>query len=300
MSKIVKYGAVTLGTLVVLVGAGAAGLYAWTNKELKVTVEDPTHAFVAPSDSASIARGEHVTKALAKCADCHGADYGGQVMLDNGPIGRLVAPNITGGDGSAVGNWTDADFERAIRHGVAKDGRRLLIMPSHEYQVLSDEDVGVVIAYLKTVAPVDRELPPIRLGPVARGLYAAGKMPWFPALAVRHRSEVVSAVAVDSTVEYGSYLASSGCAGCHGANYAGGPIDGAPPEWPAAANISPTGLAQYDYAAFVKALTEGVRPDGSAINPLMPVQATKLMTPVEMRAIWKYLQTVAPAETGTR
>lgn len=300
MSKILRYGAVTLGTLVVLVGAGAAGLYAWTNKELKATVADPTHAFVAPSDSASIARGEHVIKALAKCADCHGADYGGQVMLDNAPIGRLVAPNITGGNGSAVGSWTDADFERAIRHGVAKDGRRLIIMPSNEYQVLSDEDVGVVIAYLKTVAPVDRELPPISLGPVARGLYAAGKMPWFPALGVTHRSEVVSSVRPDSTEEYGRYLASGGCSGCHGANYSGGTIPGAPPEWPKAANITPTGLGAYDYTAFVKALSEGVRPDGSALNPIMPVQATKLMTPLEMTAIWKYLQTVSPAETGVR
>lgn len=300
MSKVLKYAGVTLGTLVVLVGAGAVGLYAWTNKELNAKVADPTHAFVAPTDSASIARGEHVTKALAKCADCHGADYGGSVMLDNGPIGRLVAPNITGGAGSAVAEWTDADFERAIRHGVAKNGRRLIVMPSHEYQLLSDEDVGVIIAYLRTVAPVDRELPAIRLGPVARGLYAAGKMPWFPALGVTHRSEVVASVRPDSTVEYGKYLASGGCAGCHGANYSGGAIAGAPPDWPAAANITPTGLAAYDYAAFVKALTDGVRPDGSAIDPMMPVQATKLMTPVEMTALWKYLQTVPGAEFGVR
>jgi mono/diheme cytochrome c family protein len=221
-------------------------------------------------------------------------------MVDDAPIGRVVGPNITGGRGSAVANWTDADFERAIRHGVAKDGRRLLIMPSHEYQVLSDEDVGVIIAYLKTVAPVDREMPPIRLGPVARGLYAAGKMPWFPALTVTHRSEVVASVAADSTVEYGRYLAAGGCSGCHGANYSGGPIGGAPPDWPAATNITPAGLGPYDYAAFVKALSEGVRPDGSALHPVMPVQATKLMTPVEMTAIWKYLQTVSPAETGVR
>ena len=65
MSKIVKYAAVTLGTFVVLVGVGAAGLYAWTNKELKATVADPTHAFAAPTDSASIARGEHVREEAA-------------------------------------------------------------------------------------------------------------------------------------------------------------------------------------------------------------------------------------------
>lgn len=300
MSKVLKYAGITLGTLAVLVGAGAAGLYAWTNKELKATVADPTHAFTAPSDSAAVARGEHVTKALAKCADCHGADYGGLVMLDDAAIGRIVGPNITTGRGGVVSGWTDADYERAIRHGVAKDGRRLFLMPSHEYQLMSDEDIGVIIAYLRTVAPVDRENPPLKVGPVARGLYAAGKMPWFSAGAVTHRAEVVASVTADSTVEYGKYLANGGCSGCHGVNYAGGPIAGAPPGWPAASNLTPTGLAAYDYAAFVKALTDGVRPDGSAINPIMPVQATKLMTPVEMTAIWKYLQTVAPAETGTR
>ena len=300
MKKLLKVAAYSLGGLVVLLGAGAAGLYAWTNSELTKTVADPTHSFAAPTDSASIARGEHVMKALAKCADCHGADYGGSVLIDDKPIGRIVAPNITSGRGGVAAGWTDADYERAIRHGVTKDGRRLLLMPSHEYQLLSDEDVGVLIAYLKTVTPVDREMPAMALGPLARALYAGGKMPWFPADAVTHRNEVVASVTPDSTVEYGRYLATGGCSGCHGANYSGGPIAGAPPGWPQAANLTPTGLAAYDYDKFVTALTTGRRPDGSEINAIMPVQATKLMTPVEMTAVWKYLQTVAPAEMGAR
>ncbi|MBA3853066.1 MAG: cytochrome C [Gemmatimonas sp.] len=288
------------GGLIVLAGAGVAGLYAWSSGELRSTVDDPTHPFTAPTDSASIARGEHVMKALAKCGDCHGEDYGGRTMIDDPAIGRLSGPNITTGRGGVLTGMTDADIERAIRHGVAKDGRRLVLMPSHEYQLMSDEDVGVLIAYLRSVAPVDREIPPNRVGPLARALYAAGKMPLFPANSVTHRNEVVSSVHPDSTVEYGRYLVNGGCSGCHAANLSGGPIGGAPPDWPHAANLTPTGLAAYDYDAFVRVLTTGTRPDGTTLHPVMPVQATKLMTPVEMTAIWKYLQTVPAAETGTR
>lgn len=66
-----------LSGLLLLVAVAVAGLYVWTNKELKATVPDRTHAFTAPTGDSAVARGEHVTKALAKCADCHGQDYGG-------------------------------------------------------------------------------------------------------------------------------------------------------------------------------------------------------------------------------
>lgn len=300
MRKLLKVTAFVVGGLIVLVGAGVAGLYAWSNGELRSTVEDPTHAFTAPTDSASIARGEHVMKALAKCGDCHGEDYGGRTMIDDPAIGRLSGPNITTGRGGKLSDMTDADIERAIRHGVAKDGRRLVLMPSHEYQLMSDEDVGVLIAYLRSVAPVDREIPPNRVGPLARALYAAGKMPLFPANSVTHRNEVIASVRPDSTVEYGRYLVNGGCSGCHAANLSGGQIGGAPPDWPHSSNLTPTGMKAYDYDSFVRVLTTGTRPDGTTLHPVMPVQATKLMTPVEMTAIWKYLQTVPAAETGTR
>ena len=300
MARLLKGMMYLVVGIVVIAGLGVAGLYAWTNRELKVTVADGTHAFTAPTTDSAVARGEHVTRALAKCADCHGDDFGGKVMAADPAIGTIAAPNITTGRGSRVTAFADADFERAIRHGTAGDGRRLLIMPSNEYQHLSDDDVAAIIAYIRTVPPVDRDEVPNRPGPLARALYAAGEMPWFPADQVTHGAEVVAAVTVDSTVEYGKYLAMGGCSGCHGANYSGGKIQGAPPDWPMSANLTPTGLSSYDYAAFAKALTEGVRPDGSHLNPVMPVQATKLMTPVEMTAVWKYLQTLPPTEFGVR
>lgn len=300
MKGFLRFLGYAVAGVLVLAIVGVAGLYAWTNKQLAVIVPVPTHEFTAPTGDSVVARGEHVTKAIAKCADCHGDDYGGKVLVSDPAIGTVYVPNITAGRGGRLTAMTDADIERAIRHGVSKDGRRLIIMPANEYQHLSDDDVGAIIAYLRTVAPVDRDSVETNFGPLARALYAAGKMPWFPSTKVTHAAEVVPAVTVDSTIAYGRYLALGGCSGCHGENYAGGPIAGAPPDWPSASNLTPTGLAAYDYASFAHVLSTGERPDGTRLHPVMPVQATKLMTPVEMTAVWKYLQSVAPAEFGMR
>ncbi len=299
MKKLLKYAGITLGALVVLLAGGVAALYAWTGAEISKKEPLPTHAFAAPTDSAAVARGEHFVKAIGKCGDCHGQDFGGDTLIADPAMGFIYASNLTRGAGGLV-DYSDADWERAIRHGLAKDGRRLMVMPSNEYQLLSDEDVGLIIAYLRTVPAVDRARPATSVGPVARALYFGGIFPLFPAKAVTHRDEVVPSVPVDSTVAYGKYLADGGCSGCHGVTYGGGAIPGGPPDWPAPANITPTGLANYTQESFIAALRTGKRPDGSEINPFMPINATKLMTDVEIVAVWKYLQTVAPKPFGTR
>jgi mono/diheme cytochrome c family protein len=302
MKKLLKLLAVLVGILVAGAAIGVAGLYAWSGAELKKKAPLPSHAFTAPTDSASIARGEHLTRAIAKCADCHGQDMGGQVMIDDPAIGKIFAPNLTRGEGGIAAAYDDAAWERAVRHGIAPDGRRLLIMPSNEYQFLSDEDLGMILAYVKQLPAVSRSHPAPKVGPVARALYAAGQLPLFPANAVRHADDVVPSVVADSTVAYGKYLGDVGCSGCHGATYGGGAIPGTPPDWPAPANLTPAALdaAKYDLAGFTKALREGVRPNGSTINPFMPIHATKLMTDVEIVATWKYLRTLESKEFGSR
>lgn len=300
MKRALRIGGMALGGLLLLLGIGVAGLYAWTGAELRQTEPVPTHAFVAPTDSASVARGEHVLRVVAKCSECHGEDLGGKVFIDDPAFGRVFAPNLTRGNGGIAAAYADADFERAIRHGVARDGRRLVIMPSNEFQYLSDDDLGALVAYLKSVPPVDRVGPPIRIGPVARALYVAGQLPLFPAEEVLHANTPVPSVPVDSTVEYGEYFARIGCSGCHGATYGGGKIPGTPPDWPATANLTPTGIGHYEFADFQRVLETGVRPDGTTLHPLMPVAATKLMTPVEMTAVFKYLRTLQPRPFGSR
>jgi len=300
MRTVLKYFGVALGVVLTLALVGVAGLYAWSNGQLKSTVPIVEHDIVVPTDDASISRGEHLSRSLAKCVDCHGEDMGGFTLVDNGPIGRIAGPNLTPGRGGILEGYDDEALERAIRHGIARDGRRLLIMPAMDYQYLSDEDTGAIIAYLRTLTPVDRESVPIRIGPLARALHAAGQMPLFPYDAVTHRDRSVPPVPVDSTAAYGKYIGDVGCAGCHDQSYSGGKIPGAPPDWPVAANISRGGIGHYSFADFDRALREGVRPDGSQINPAMPIPATKLMTDLEMVAVWKYLQSLPPKQFGER
>lgn len=299
MKRVMKLLGISLGTLVLLVAVGVAGLYAWTGSEIKKKTTLPVHAFTAPTDAASVARGEHLLRAVAKCSDCHRPDLGGGPIIENPAMGRVYAANLTSGTGG-IRNYTDADFERAVRHGQAQDGRRLLIMPSNEYQYLSDEDLGAIIAYLRTVPPTDRETPAQSVGPVARALFATGKLPLFPGEFVSHDESVVASVPVDTTVAYGKYLGDVGCAGCHGLTYGGGAIPGGDPAWPKTANLTPTGIGHYTYEGFVTALRTGVRPDGSKLDPFMPVTATSLMTDIEMKAVWNYLQTLEPKPFGAR
>lgn len=300
MVRFLKIVGMAVGALVLLVAVGAAGLYAWTGSELGKKEPLPAHEFRAPTDAASVARGEHVVRSIVKCGDCHVADLGGGPVVDDPAIGRVVSANITSGKGGVLATYTDADLERAIRHGLAKDGRRLVVMPANEYQFISDEDLGAVIAYLRSVPPVDREVGPQRIGPLARALFAAGKFPLFPGTEVKHLEAPVPSVAVDSTAAYGEYIGSIGCAGCHGVTYGGGPIPGGPPDWPKPANLTPAGIGHYSFGDFDRILRTGVRPDGTKVDPFMPIGATSLMTPVEISAVWKYLQSLPPRPFGSR
>ena len=103
------------------------------------------------------------------------------------------------------------------------------------------------------------------------------------------------------TVQYGEYLA-TGCVGCHGENFSGGPIPGAPPEFLPPANITPhaTGIADWEENDFFRLLREGRRPDGTQVDPQMPWQGLGQMTDDEISALWMFLRTVEPREYGSR
>ena len=109
------------------------------------------------SDSSAIARGAHLSKILS-CGVCHGEQLAGQVFLDIPPF-RAVASNLTSGKGGIAGNYTDADWDRSIRYGVKPDGKAMYVMPANLFHSLSDADANALIAYLKTIPPVDNELP---------------------------------------------------------------------------------------------------------------------------------------------
>lgn len=254
-----------------------------------------------PRDSAAIARGRHLSRAISKCVDCHGSDLGGQVVFDALPMARVVAPNLTTGRGGIAGSRTDDDFLRAIRHGIGLGGRALVLMPARNYWHMGDDDVGSLIAYIRTLPAVDRDLAPTKFGLVGRVLVLKGDLdPMFEAKSMDHVAKRPAPPAADTTADYGRYLAEiGGCTGCHGASLSGGKLPGAPPDAKPASNITPEGIGSWTEQDFFKALREGVRPNGTAIDTtIMPVPLTREMTDLETKAIYMYLRTVPAKATG--
>jgi mono/diheme cytochrome c family protein len=106
-------------------------------------------------------RGEYVARA-ADCAACHtasakdGKPYAGGYAIGS-PLGTIYATNITPSKQAGIGNWTEQQFAKAVREGVAADGHHLYpAMPYTDYSGITDDDIHALYVYLTTrVAPVD-------------------------------------------------------------------------------------------------------------------------------------------------
>lgn len=279
-----------LAAIAALVVLGVVAIALMSKRVLANRFEVTPGAVTIPTDSASIARGKHLASAIAKCVDCHGEDLRGQAM-EMGPMGTFPAVNLTTGKGGRV--RTDAEWVRAIHHGVGDGGRPLVFMPSLPYSHLSASDLGAIIAWVKSMPPVDNEVPPLKLGPIGKLLIAKQPGRLVAALAIDHSAPLPADVPVGPTAEYGAYLVVvGGCTYCHGDNLAGGIKEG-PPGTPASANLRPDGpTAQWSEADFATALHTGKRPDGTDLNPFMPWRLTRFMTDDEIKATWAYLRSL--------
>jgi mono/diheme cytochrome c family protein len=298
-----KRAAFALLALVVLLIVAVAGIYGVSSRAMaKDWNAVPLDSISVPRDSASVARGYHIAIAITKCVGCHSPGLVGQAMIEDPAFGRLVASNLTTGRGGALSSYSDAQLARALRHGVAWNGRPLLFMPAQEFRLLSDDDLQALLAYIRSIPPADNEMAPTRIGPLARILYVFGQLPdLIPAAMIDHDAPRPATVPAGETAAYGAYLMGvGGCTGCHGAGLSGGRIPGTPPDIPPATNITPTGIGAWAEADFFRAMREGKRPDGTDINAFMPWQLAGQMTDAELRALWLHLKTVPARETGTR
>lgn len=299
-------------------GIGAVGLIALFIAvvyalQLK-TYDAPYPNIAASTDSAVIARGKHLVYGPAHCNYCHGSkeDFkkslnGEIVELKGGyefvmPLGIMRSPNLTPDAKTGIGRRTDAELARTLRYGVNAEGKAVFdFMPFHN---LSDEDLTAVISYLRSVPPIEHEV-------VNRELNFAGKA--VIALLIRPVGPVGEPpieVKEDSTSDYGKYLAHSvaNCVGCHtnrdlmtgayiGKPFAGGlamESDEDPSMMITSPNITPdpeTGrMATWNEEIFIHRFRQGPQVPGSH----MPWGAFKRMTDLELKAIYRYLQSVEP------
>jgi mono/diheme cytochrome c family protein len=223
-------------------------------------------------------------------------------MIDAPPIGKILGPNLTTGQGSVVGAYAVADWDRIVRHGVKPDGTPA-VMPSEDYFAMSDRELSDIIAYIRSMPPVDAVVPPPTFGPVGTLLLATGELRLSAEQLGDHQAAHAAEPPVEGpTAAFGAHLAAV-CTGCHGAALAGGKIPGGDPAWAPAANLTPhaDGLAGWTYEDFERARTEGKRRDGrELLAPMTQITPYgRNMTVVDRQALWAYLTTV-PAQADPK
>lgn len=164
-------------------------------------------------------------------------------------------------------------------------------MPSQEFNALSDKDLGALIAYCKSVDPVDNELPENELRPMGKFLVLFDKIQPFSAEIIDHNYIQPREVHAEVSAEYGKYLSVT-CQGCHKPDFNGGesPVPGFPPP----PNITATGrLKDYSEGDFITALQTGKTPDGRQLqNEYMPWEMTKSFTEEELKSLYLFLNSL--------
>lgn len=292
MNKTIKrIGFGLVGVLGILLLAGA-GLFAYARARLD---NGPQLSVTAlPAAPEALARGEHLAVAVSGCTSCHGAGLAGQVAVQEPAIGTIYAPNLTAGRGGVGAAYSDEDWARAIRHGLGRDGRVLVGMPSNAYAHLSDDDLAALLAYIQAAPPVDQSLPAPQIslpGTVIFGMMAYSTL---PVNLIDHAAVGGAAPPEGNTAAYGEYLTLiAGCRDCHGPDLGGIDPQDAPPGPPPGPNLQPSGaLGGWSEADFVTALRTGRTPQGRQLSETMPWQYYARMSDVELQAIWRYLETL--------
>ena len=298
MKRVLKWIGYGAGGLLIVIALGLAVVYALSSRAMSKQYAIDIPPLPIPADPASIERGRHLAIAVNQCANCHGDNLAGKVFVDNAVMGQIYSANLTCGKGGTGSSYTDADYIRGIRHGIGRDGRPLLAMPSDAFFPMSDADLASLIAYLKTVPAVDAVLPAKRVGPLARALYVGTDFPLVPAENIPHGEPRPAAIPQGVTPEYGNYLAKiGGCESCHLPDLNGGvPVEGGV----ITANLTPTGLGRWTQADFVQAMRQGIRPDGRVLSAAMPWPYMRQMTDDELAALWLYLRSLPPKDARGR
>ena len=297
MLKVLKWIGIALASLIGLVLAAVLVLNVVGRRKAGRAPEMAiTPVTITASDSAQVARGRHLADFMG-CVECHGPGLSGKPFPTPSFLVGMAAPNLTRGEGGVGAAYTSADWDRAIRHGVAKDGRRLIIMPSEAYAHLDDADAVALIAYLQTLPAASQSFPARKIGVLGGALLGAGVFQAAPDLiahdSVGKRPVVAPAVSAD----YGRYLGSvTGCNICHGPDLRGGEAGGGgPPPGPSLVAF----VANNSAESFRNTIRTGKTPSGRALNPeWMPWQSYAKMTDDELEAIRLYIQSTYTQTAG--
>jgi mono/diheme cytochrome c family protein len=231
-----------------------------------------------------IQRGEEIANGF--CSACHsrtGTLTGGINIGDHlaVPVGAFVSSNLT--PAGPLSNWSDGEIFRAIRNGIDRDGRWLVIMSYTNAGKLSDDDTKAVIAYLRHLQPAGAQTPnpPDHLNLLGVLMLGAGMLPTGKPVS----RDIVTAPAKAPTTLYGEYILSyQDCRECHGKDLTGG-VPG---------QLTPLGpdlnlVKEWKLAEFIATMRNGIDPGGHTISKQMPWKTIGRMSEEELQAIYEYL-----------
>lgn len=130
----------------------------------------PTKAIIAPAVTDRVAYGKYLVNDALKCYECHSADFKtndamdpnkseGYMAGDNELLDvsgqKIYSVNLTPDPKTGIGTWTEQQFIRAVKEGFAPDNAPLRY-PMERMSELSDQEVGDIYAYLRTLTPVSK------------------------------------------------------------------------------------------------------------------------------------------------
>ena len=287
----------------ILAGLGLASLALCSAVGSAALAADPSPELIATGRSLAEA---------GDCAGCHTADpakpFAGGKRIDT-PFGAIYAPNLTPDRDTGIGAWTDADFTRALRYGIAPDGSNYFpAFPYPYFTRMTKDDTLAIRAYLGTLAPVaNRNKPPELRWPFGyRGLMRVWNAMYFkPGLFEPDQSK-------SAAWNRGGYLVSGlgHCGACHtpktyfGADrdaqaLSGNEVGG----WyaPRLDGAVRTGLKSWSEADITEYLQSGRNAKSHAGGPMaeVVVNSTSKMSDADVRAIAVYLKSLPPARRET-
>ena len=168
MKTVLKWAGIVVGGLVGVIIVAVIVLYLLGSSRVGKTYDIQVESIAVPSGPEAVERGRHYVEAIVACGICHGDNLEGDILSEDPLFATLAAPNLTSGLGGIGSTYTDIDYVRTIRHGVKPDGTSVVLMPSQHFNRIGDDDLGAMIAYFKSMPPIDNELPATSLGPLGR------------------------------------------------------------------------------------------------------------------------------------
>ncbi len=284
MNAVLKWLGYAAALVIVLAGMAVSYVYLRTEPLLRKTYVQPLVAIAVPNDPASIAEGKRLAT-IRGCFDgCHGKGLDGGYVFDDPWILRFVSPNLT----QVAATHTDAELERVIRHGVRKDGKSVWFMPSTMFYHLSDEDLGKIIAFLRSVPLSEGPATEAWIGPKWRlNLVTEG---WYlpQAEEIRRDAPWIRDQIEPSGRNRGRYLAMTICPECHGMKLEGD-LEGSTP--------SLAIVAAYSEEDFFRLMRTATPLGGRQLGLMGEVARARFVnfTDQEIRDLYSYLHSLGAA-----